>query len=216
MRYALVGRGRMGRAIEIEAGRRGHRKLAELGSTESGTIASGEMEELVERIAAMLPVELRHPFVQGVGPIPRSRYRVKAFARGYQAGLEAIGRDPLARIVSRAVSGVDPHLYGIGPVEAAQVALKRAGIGWDDLAVVELNEAFAAQALACLVEWPELNRAIVNPNGGAIAIGHPIGASGARIMTTLVHELARRGGGYGLATMCIGVGQGIAVVVEAS
>ncbi len=132
------------------------------------------------------------------------------------AGLEAIGRDPLARIVSRAVSGVDPHLYGIGPVEAAQVALKRAGIGWDDLAVVELNEAFAAQALACLAEWPELNRAIVNPNGGAIAIGHPIGASGARIITTLVHELARRGGGYGLATMCIGVGQGIAVVVEAS
>jgi acetyl-CoA acyltransferase len=120
----------------------------------------------------------------------------------------------LARIAARAVSGVDPHLYGLGPVDAARRALERAGIGWDDLAVVELNEAFAAQALACLAEWPDLDRAIVNPNGGAIALGHPIGCSGARIMTTLVHELARRGGGWGLAAMCIGVGQGIAVVVE--
>ena len=81
--------------------------------------------------------------------------------------------------------------------------------------MVERNEAFAAQSLACLMSMPELDRSIVNPNGGAIAIGHPIGASGARILTTLVHELVRRGGGYGLATMCIGVGQGIAVVVHA-
>jgi acetyl-CoA acetyltransferase family protein len=125
-----------------------------------------------------------------------------------------IGADPLARIAARAVAAVDPHLYGVGPVEAAQVALKRAGIGWGDLAAVELNEAFAAQALACLADWPDLDRSIVNPNGGAIALGHPIGASGARILTTLVHELRRRGGGWGLATMCIGVGQGIAVVVE--
>ena len=115
----------------------------------------------------------------------------------------------------RAVSGVDPHLYGIGPVEAAQTALARAGIGWGDLAAVELNEAFAAQSLACLAEWPDLDRSIVNPNGGAIAIGHPIGASGARILTTLVHDLRRRGGGWGLATMCIGVGQGVALVVKA-
>jgi acetyl-CoA acetyltransferase len=79
---------------------------------------------------------------------------------------------------------------------------------------VELNEAFAAQALACLAEWPELDPDLVNPNGGAIALGHPIGCSGARIVTTLAHELRRRGGGYGLATMCIGVGQGIAVVLE--
>jgi acetyl-CoA acyltransferase len=125
-----------------------------------------------------------------------------------------LGRDPLARIVSRAVSGVDPQLYGLGPVDAARTALDRARIGWGDLAAVELNEAFAAQALACLAEWPELDRAVVNPSGGAIALGHPIGCSGARILTTLVHELRRRGGGWGLATMCIGVGQGIAVVVE--
>jgi acetyl-CoA acetyltransferase family protein len=124
------------------------------------------------------------------------------------------GGEPLARVVSRAVSGVEPHRYGVGPVEAARRALDRARIGWDDLSVVELNEAFAAQALACLVQWPELDRSIVNPQGGAIALGHPIGCSGARIVTTLAHDLHRRGGGWGLATMCIGVGQGIAVVLK--
>jgi acetyl-CoA acyltransferase len=132
-----------------------------------------------------------------------------------EAGAARTGRQPLARVAGRAVTGVEPHRFGIGPVEAANVALDRAGIGWDDLVVVELNEAFAAQSLACLADWPELDPDIVNPNGGAIAIGHPIGCSGARIMATLVHELARRGGGWGMAAMCIGVGQGIAVVVEA-
>ena len=132
-----------------------------------------------------------------------------------EAGLELIGRPPLARVVSRAVSGVDPHMYGIGPVEAAQTALKRAGIGWSDLSVVELNEAFAAQTLACLKQWPDLDQGIVNPNGGAIAIGHPVGASGARIAVTLAHQL-KRTGGWGLATLCIGVGQGIAVVLEST
>ncbi len=124
------------------------------------------------------------------------------------------GVRPLARIVSRAASGVDPHLFGIGPVEAANKALARAGIGWGDLASVELNEAFAAQALACIKSWPKLNPELVNPAGGAVAIGHPLGASGARLLTTLAWRLHRAGGGYGLATMCIGVGQGIAVVLE--
>lgn len=125
-----------------------------------------------------------------------------------------LGGKPLGRIVARATSGVEPQLYGIGPVEAARTALRRAGIEWSDLAVVELNEAFAAQSLACMKCWPEMDPEIVNPNGGAIAIGHPLGCSGARILTTLLWELRRRGGGRGLATMCIGVGQGIAVVVE--
>jgi acetyl-CoA acetyltransferase family protein len=129
--------------------------------------------------------------------------------------VEATGREPLARIVSRGLHAVDPPLYGIAPVEAANRALERAGIGWGDLELVELNEAFAAQTLACLSQWPELDPEIVNVNGGAVALGHPIGCSGARILTTLVAELARRGGGYGLATLCIGVGQGIAMVVEA-
>ncbi|HEX7106719.1 MAG TPA: thiolase family protein [Acidothermaceae bacterium] len=131
------------------------------------------------------------------------------------AGLRAAGREPLARIVSRAVSAVEPQLFGIGPVEAARTALNRAGVSWSDLAVVELNEAFAAQSLACLAEWPELDPDIVNVNGGAIALGHPLGSSGSRILTSLAWELKRRGGGFGLAAICIGVGQGLAVVVEA-
>jgi acetyl-CoA acetyltransferase family protein len=129
-------------------------------------------------------------------------------------GCESLGVRPLARIAGRGVAGVDPAYFGIGPVEAAQRALARAGIGWSDLAAVELNEAFASQALACMADWPELDPAIVNVNGGAIALGHPLGCSGARLLGTLAWELRRRGGGYGLATMCIGVGQGIAVVIE--
>jgi len=129
-------------------------------------------------------------------------------------GLEMSQATPMSRIVSRATSGVDPHLYGIGPVEAARTALRRAGLSWGDLAAVELNEAFAAQSLACLREWPELDPQIVNRQGGAIAIGHPLGCSGVRLVTTLAHLLRRTGGRYGLATMCIGVGQGIAIVIE--
>ena len=129
-------------------------------------------------------------------------------------GAASAGASVLARVVARATSGVEPHLYGIGPVAAARAALSRAGLGWGDLAAVELNEAFAAQSLACLAEWPELDRSIVNPQGGAIAIGHPLGCSGARILTTLVHHLRRTGGRYGMAAMCVGVGQGIAVIVE--
>ncbi|NNN16398.1 MAG: thiolase family protein [Acidimicrobiaceae bacterium] len=124
------------------------------------------------------------------------------------------GIAPLARIVSRAVSGVDPHLYGIGPVEAAERALVKAGIGWSDLGSVELNEAFASQSIACLMSWPDLDPSIVNPYGGAIAIGHPLGCSGARILTTLAHRMRAEGTKWGLAAMCIGVGQGIAVVLE--
>lgn len=133
---------------------------------------------------------------------------------GDEAAARAAGREPLARIAGRGVAAVDPDIFGIGPVEAARKALARAGIGWGDLAVVELNEAFAAQALACLAEWDELDPEIVNPNGGAIAIGHPLGASGARLLTSLAHQLHHRGGGWGLAAICIGVGQGLAVVLE--
>ena len=130
------------------------------------------------------------------------------------AGLSRMGARPLARVVSRASSAVEPQLFGIGPVEAAHTALARAGIGWGDLRAVELNEAFAAQSLACLAEWSELDPEIVNPNGGAIAIGHPLGCSGARILGSLAWQLHRSGGGWGLAAICIGVGQGLAVVLE--
>jgi acetyl-CoA acetyltransferases len=125
-----------------------------------------------------------------------------------------INGDPLARIVSRASAGVDPDVFGIAPVEAANRALTRAGKTWADVDVVELNEAFASQSLACLNQWPELDPAKVNIHGGAIALGHPLGASGGRIVGHLAHELQRRGGGVGVAAICIGVGQGLAVVLE--
>ena len=133
---------------------------------------------------------------------------------GDEAAAGRLGRDPLARIVSRAAHGVDPDVFGIGPVEAANRALARAGIGWGDLAAVELNEAFASQSIACIRDWPELDPEIVNVRGGAIAIGHPLGASGARVLGRLAHELHAAGGGWGLAALCIGVGQGLAIVLE--
>ncbi|GAA4530539.1 thiolase family protein [Amycolatopsis samaneae] len=137
-----------------------------------------------------------------------------ALLLGDEAAAGRLDIRPLARIAGRGAAGVDPDVFGIGPVRAAEIALERAGIGWSDLAAVELNEAFAAQSLACLKDWPELDPGIVNVHGGAIAIGHPLGASGGRILSTLAHELHRRGGGWGLAAICIGVGQGLAVVIE--
>ncbi|MEC3976272.1 thiolase family protein [Amycolatopsis sp. H20-H5] len=138
-----------------------------------------------------------------------------ALLLGDSAAAGRLGKQPLARIAGRGAAGVDPDVFGIGPVRAAEIALGRAGIGWEDLKAVELNEAFAAQSLACLAEWPKLDPAIVNVNGGAIALGHPLGASGGRILGALAYELRRRGGGWGLAAICIGVGQGLAVVLEA-
>jgi len=120
---------------------------------------------------------------------------------------------PLAKIVSMAVAGVDPAIMGIGPVPATQKALKRATLKIGDLDLVELNEAFASQSIACIRELG-LDDKKVNVNGGAIAIGHPLGCSGVRISTTLLHEMRRRNGKYGVATMCVGVGQGASVVYE--
>ncbi|MGZ6260521.1 MAG: thiolase family protein [Candidatus Limnocylindrales bacterium] len=124
-----------------------------------------------------------------------------------------LGLKPLARIVSTAVAGVDPAVMGLGPVPATRKALERAGLAAADLDLIELNEAFASQSVECVRELG-LDMARVNVNGGAIALGHPLGMSGARLMTMLVHELVARTGRYGLATMCIGVGQGIATIVE--
>jgi acetyl-CoA C-acetyltransferase len=130
-----------------------------------------------------------------------------------ETGLRQHGLTPLARIVSSAAAGVEPDLMGIGPVPASTKALQRAGLEVSKLDLVELNEAFAAQSIAT-IRLLDLDPDVVNVNGGAIALGHPLGASGARIFTTLVHELTRRNLTYGLATMCIGVGQGVAAVVE--
>jgi len=133
---------------------------------------------------------------------------------GSEAAAERIGTPPLASVVSRAAHGVDPDVFGIAPVEACNKALARAGITWEEVDVVELNEAFASQSLACLKGWPDLDPAKVNMSGGAIAIGHPLGASGARVVGRAVEELRARGGRYAVATLCIGVGQGLAMVLE--
>jgi 3-oxoadipyl-CoA thiolase len=131
-----------------------------------------------------------------------------AASRAQQLGLR-----PRARIVASAVAGVDPAYMGLGPIPASRKALQRAGLSINDMDLIELNEAFAVQVLRCVREL-EIDQEKLNVNGGAIALGHPLGCSGARIVTTLLHELERRGARYGLATMCIGVGQGIATIIE--
>ncbi len=164
-------------------------RLAQLKAVfrEGGTVTAGNSSPLNDGAAALL---------------------IGSADRAFELGLT-----PLARFVGAASAGVDPRLMGLGPVPATRKVLGRAGWNAQSLGLVELNEAFAAQSLACVREL-ELAPARVNVNGGAIALGHPLGASGARILATLVHELARRGGKRGLAAMCIGVGQGIAALVE--
>jgi acetyl-CoA acetyltransferase family protein len=126
---------------------------------------------------------------------------------------EQLGDKPLVRSLAAAVAGVDPRIMGIGPIPATRKVLRRAGLTVEDLDLIELNEAFASQSLACIRELG-LDPSKVNVNGGAIALGHPLGCTGAKITTTLIHEMRRRGSRYGLVTMCIGIGQGIAMVVE--
>ena len=132
---------------------------------------------------------------------------------GSESAAEALGLAPMARIAGRGVHALNPQDFGIAPVEAANQAVARAAISWDDIAAVELNEAFAVQSLACVDEW-KIDPAIVNAKGGAIAIGHPLGASGARVVGTLAKRLAESGDRWGVAAICIGVGQGLALVLE--
>ncbi|MFH8989785.1 thiolase family protein [Streptomyces sp. NPDC017940] len=155
---------------------------------EGGTVTAGNASPLNDGAAALLLVD--------------------------EEGLRATGREPLARVAATGVAAVEPHWFGLGPVEAVNRALARAGRSFDDLTTLELNEAFAAQVLGCVAEWPEFDPAILNPYGGAIALGHPLGASGARLAGTVAHQLARNGSGTGVATLCIGVGQGLALVLE--
>jgi 3-oxoadipyl-CoA thiolase len=168
----------------------------------------------LERLARLAPAFVRDGTVTA-GSSSGINDGAAALAVASGEAVAELGLTPLARVVATAVAGVDPSCMGLGPVPATRKALGRAGLTVGQLDLVELNEAFAAQALACIQELA-LDPARVNVYGGAIALGHPLGASGARILTTLVHGLRRTGGRYGLATMCIGVGQGIAVVVERS
>lgn len=168
----------------------------------------------LEALAALQPA-----FMPGIGTVTAgnsSPINDGAAAMLMMSGstAERLGLTPLARVVATAVAGVDPCVMGTGPVPATQKALSRAGLTLDQIDLIELNEAFAAQALAC-IRMLRLDIDKVNVRGGAIAIGHPLGASGARIATTLIHAMADRGARYGLATMCIGAGQGIATIFEA-
>ena len=181
--------------VEADEGPRRDTSLEKLGKlppafSESGSVTAGNSSPLNDGAAAILVVS-------------------KEYAR-------TNGLAPLAKIKSVASAGVPPRVMGIGPVPATRKALERAGVSMDDIGLIELNEAFAAQSLAVIHEWGmDYEDERLNPNGGAIALGHPLGCSGARILTTLVHEMNRREDvRYGLATMCIGVGQGIAMVVE--
>ena len=132
---------------------------------------------------------------------------------GSEAAASRIGLDPVARVAGRGVHALEPQAFGFAPVEAAEQALRRAGIGWSDVGAIELNEAFAVQSLACVDAW-KVDPDIVNTKGGAIAIGHPLGASGGRILGTLAHRLRESGERWGVAAICIGVGQALAVVLE--
>ncbi|MGW4041968.1 thiolase family protein [Streptomyces sp. NPDC004721] len=156
--------------------------------TENGTVTAGNASPLNDGAAALLLTD--------------------------EEGLKATGREPLARVSASGVSATDPHYFGLAPVEAVNRALAKAGKSFADLDTLELNEAFAAQVLGCVAEWPEFDPAILNPQGGAIALGHPLGASGARLAGTVAHQLAGKGGRVGVATLCIGVGQGLALVLE--
>jgi 3-oxoadipyl-CoA thiolase len=185
-------RGKETRAIEADEGPRPDTSMEALAKLppvfkEDGTVTAGNSSPMNDGAAALLLAT--------------------------EAGLETHGLTPMARIVSSAAAGVHPDVMGIGPVPASEKALARAGIRVDALDLIEINEAFAAQAVACQ-RLLEIDPEKLNVNGGAIALGHPLGASGARILTTLAHELRRRRGRYGLATMCIGVGQGISTVIE--
>jgi 3-oxoadipyl-CoA thiolase len=188
----LDARGKETRAIEADEGPRPDTSIEALAKLapvfkEGGTVTAGNSSPMNDGAAALLLAT--------------------------EDGLETHGLAPTARIVSTAAAGVHPDVMGIGPVPASEKALGRAGVGVDDLDLIEINEAFAAQVVACQ-RLLDIDPEKLNVNGGAIALGHPLGASGARILTTLTHELRRRGGRYGLATMCIGVGQGISTVIE--
>jgi acetyl-CoA acetyltransferase family protein len=165
----------------------------------------------LESLAALKPAFRQVGSVTAGNSSPLSDGASMLVIGGENAPIDA---EPLARIIGRGVSGNDPDTFGIAPVEAANRALARAGRTWAEVDVVELNEAFASQSLACLRLWPDLDPDKVNIHGGAIAIGHPLGASGGRIIGHLAQELKRRGGGIGVAAICIGVGQGLAVVLE--
>lgn len=194
--------------VPVEAARDPRRRTTTVVDTDEGPRRDTSMEAL----AALPPVFKEGGTVTAGNSSPMSD-GAAALLLATEAGMERYGLTPMARLVSSGAAGVHPDVMGIGPVPATRRALDRAGLGVSDVDLIELNEAFAAQSVACIREL-RLDPDLVNVNGGAVALGHPLGATGAKILTTLVHELDRRSGRFGLATMCIGVGQGIALVIE--
>jgi 3-oxoadipyl-CoA thiolase len=207
------------RAVAAQEGGRFDDELVtvDLNGREPRTVAVDEgprPDTSLEKLAKLRPV-FREGGSVTAGNSSQINDGAACLVIGTAEAAQRLGREPLARVVSVGAAGVDPAYMGIGPVPATRKALERAGIGVEDIDLVELNEAFASQVLASIRELgiPEEK---VNVNGGAIAIGHPLGCSGARLAGTLAWELRRTGGRYGLATMCIGVGQGLAMVIEAA
>ena len=195
--------------VSVEApaanGRRGEAVLVEVDE-------GPRRDTTLERLASLRPV-FREGGSITAGNSSQINDGAACVVVGSERGAERLGRRPLARVVASGAAGVDPAYMGIGPVPASQRALERAGLGVNELDLVEINEAFAAQVLPCM-RMLGIPPEKLNVNGGAIAIGHPLGASGARLVGTLAHELQERGGRYGLAALCIGVGQGLATVIE--
>src|SRR2546421_1019518 len=196
--------------VPVEApsanGRRGETVLVEMDE-------GPRRDTTLERLASLRPV-FREGGSVTAGNSSQINDGAACVVVGSERAAERVGRPPLARVVATGAAGVDPAFMGIAPVPASQRALERAGLGVDELDLVEINEAFAAQVLPCM-RMLGIPPEKLNVNGGAIAIGHPLGASGARLVGTLAHELQERGGRYGLAALCIGVGQGLATVIEA-
>lgn len=185
---------------------------AEKGATRTVDKDEHPRETSAEKLAGLKPVFVKHGTVTA-GNAAGLNDGAAAMLLASETAVEKYGLKPLAVVVSGAVAGVDPSIMGIGPVPATKKALKRASLTINDLDLIELNEAFASQVLASIEEL-QLDVTKVNVNGGAIAIGHPLGCSGVRISTTLLHEMKRRKSRYGLATMCVGVGQGASIVFE--
>jgi acetyl-CoA acyltransferase len=189
------------------------------GRDEAGNRILVERDQCVRADASLAALAALKPaFMPGMGTVTAGNSSplndgAAALLIMSEASAKSLSQKPIARVLATAVAGVDPSVMGTGPVPATHKALKRAGLKLSDIDLVELNEAFAAQALAC-IRMLELDPGKVNVRGGAIAIGHPLGASGARIATTLLHAMKDRNATLGLATMCIGVGQGIAVIFE--
>ena len=194
--------------VPIEAPPPGARGKAATVTTDEGP----RPDTTLERLAALGPV-FREGGTVTAGNASTLNDGAACLVMASEERAAALGREPLARIVATGVAGVEPAVMGIGPVPAIQRALDAAGLSLTDIDLIEINEAFAAQTLACARELG-IDEARLNVNGGAIALGHPLGCSGARLMTTLVRELRRRDGRYGIAALCIGVGQGLATVVE--